>query len=282
MKALEPATEEKEEDVVTVRMADITGDGTADVRLENERLYIEAKGDQLQNPWALTAAGWQGGSNLTGPIKTKPHSPVSQTGKEVAQFQKVRSFGVTYDGNRLGAYQLTRQYEYEQQGVVVVIRWEVYLPAGEQLVFLQLQLQNIDDRPIVLDHDHGDIHDGIIVLKNTRLLGRGQKKSDYRFYLPQSGIHTYRRQPTFKTFVPSRFATHFDADVGVTYGYLSGSTGPKMWVTMKNGLDFLTNEFRLGASQKLTYRCVVAFHQGGESAPSQGHKLMARAQRLIG
>lgn len=247
------------------------------VRLENDTMFVRAAADRLPAHAGLSAAGPVGTGDVTGPVLTRPKSPTSSTESVTPSYTRTREFALTRSNDRIVQYRLYRRYLLI--GVPIDIDWTVSLVGGYPLAFATIRIRNAGSRPLLLDQDDGDTHDGIQVLKKLRLGGDAVSDEVPQFALSGDRPRRFAAQPLWKTYPAVRYVTLFTDVHAVTYGYVRGGTGPKMAVVGPNRLDLMVNETRLGPGESVRYDVMVAVHDGGSGASARGAELFSTARR---
>lgn len=267
---------------------DLTGDGSTDVRLRNDRVFFELHRDDLAEQGSLqvsTRAGRGADRDLVGRISTAPKNPYTATESDVPSFRSLRAFEVTEDRERVGAYRVTRTYEYEHNGISLLIDWRARLHADDRFVVTELTLENVDSESVLVDQDPGDIHDGINLVNGIGLRGRSASDDEYRFHLAGLGTAAFSDHSRWTPFDGVEWATLFDSTDAVTVGFVDGTTPPEMWITEGSPTDrfsFLAGETELAAGESASYVLAFGFHAGGPDAPETGRRIFQRATERAG
>jgi len=207
----------------------------------------------------------------------RPKSPISSTESVTPSFTRIREFALTRSNNRVAQYRLYRRYQLV--GIPIDIDWTVSLVGGYPLALATIQVRNAGSRPLLLDQDDGDTHDGIQVLEKLRLGGDAVSDEVPQFALSGGSPRRFADQPLWKTYPAVRYVTLFTDVHAVTYGYVRGDTGPKMAVVSPGQLDLMANETRLRPGDSVRFDVMVAVHDGGGGASARGAELFSTAQR---
>lgn len=250
-------------------------EGKASITLQNEIINLRFDADSDAKRAGIHELIYESGQSPIPPVSTYLGTPVSRYSTEGISYYRTKSATVTADKNRYSQYQVEREYLID--GTPVSVSWTVSLPGGEPFCLGHLQITNQSDTSITLNHSDGDTHDGMRLFSHIKLVGRREETPGYRFSAQRRDATLFEDVPLWRSVPGIRYVTVFDNNIGATYGYLSGKTGPKLALARQNSLDYMVNEYRLSGEESITYRFVIAIHNGGEQAGKRGRELYERA-----
>lgn len=255
----------------------IEADDTS-IRVSNETLSLRLDRTVLSNIVAFHTAGTRSSPDYLAPIRARPKTPVSQTESRTPDFHDVRTLDRIEQASVAG-YDLRRRYQLA--GTPVTIAWRVLVPTGHHFVVLRLSITNTGDSPLELDQDEGDTHAGIQTFSRLRLPNRTRDDSEYRFAHPVAGINRFSKQPVWRTYPTTRWVSLFDDKAGATFGYVAGTTAPKMVVNGGSHLDFLVNETILAPDETIRYWQVVCLHPDATNHVRIGRRKYREAAQWV-
>jgi hypothetical protein len=160
-------------------------------------------------------------------------------------------------------------------------QWTVFGFPSKSYVILHATLTNESTRGITIDEDEGNRHAGNMLLRGASLSGASIQPQFLWFKLENMDPRRFRYVPEYAVFTGSPWATIYDPDKAITYGYLTGDTAPIQWVTRLSELDLMTNGTHLEAGKSLEYYVFVGLHDGGSTAPEVGKSLYREAKELV-
>lgn len=282
------ATAQPSQEAVDVTMTDLTGDGKPDVRLENGKLSFQLNSEDIANDSPTYASTVSPAGTNTPYIErliAQPKSPINFTDSPAPEFRQLKSFTVTQDKRTVGSFKIIREYTVngdsrgDEQPIEVTM--EITMYAGDPFVIANYTVKNISGKRLRIDQDNADIHDGTQVFSHLHLAGRTGTEDDYRFHLNGQGTSLFDRQSRWSTYNGAKWGTIFDDAAGATFGWLNGTTSPKMWITNgkpANVLDYLVGELTLAPGEQFTHELVIGVHKGGTGAPALGAEIYEAAK----
>jgi len=258
-----------------IRKADLTGDGSSDIRVRNQHVFVQFNNTDLDTRHILSACG-RGTSQNTpvfAPVETRLVTPNGTR----PEMEAAERFTISQDAGQTRAYRVTRRYTYESGMPPLVTDVYVSVASGDRYAIIEVTLQNDGEQPLTIKQPPNTIHAGLHLFEGLRLAGRQDSDPDYRFYLSGQGEAAFQDISKWTTFQGTRWATFFDSSVGVTFGLLTGATQPHMWIEEDGHLDYLVGPVTLASRDSVTYTAMLGIHAGGSKASSTGQQLYRQA-----
>jgi PKD repeat protein len=266
----------------TAERRDFTGDGTEDIRISNGEVFLQIAGENVSGGRQVAdIIGRDGNRQVLDRTSALPNNPYS-TGKDRPTYESTSEFKIIAETDRLASYRVVRNYSYEHTGARVQIAWQATVFADGKYALTQLNITNIDKKPVELDQDDGDIHDGIQLFHSLRLAGRDGTNSAYRFQISDQSPQQFSQTGRWTTFGGTEHGTIFDGQNAATVRFLTGETSPNQWITDGDGqIGYHVGETVVDPGETISWTAALAVHEGGQDAPTEGEALVADADERV-
>jgi len=275
-----------------------------DLILLNEHIEIIMNGSVIENP---TSGIFSDVSSLFYNVEMEPERTdemeyiAASNGQDGSAYYS--TYHITVDDAlsyyHASAYRITTKRnttDYEVLWNITVI-----LPDNRSYFLVHIELENIDNEPIVIDEYPSHIHNGINILRQLRgLLGTGQESfpdstSDDHLYIHGQGEVPFVGTTYWSSYPADSekpFFTMYDgaSGDGFTVGYLDGNTSANQIIPfyrmdadspIQAKVDFTVGEAIIPVGEIFTYNFFIGLHDKDEISGEELYTIIASEYKDI-